>query len=130
MIKNLRFQIYRGKLEFYGHHEDRVEALGVGGVEKSTRQEVEVVVLGWPSNHYILTEPSLHLQEEESFNRRRVLVTSTLQEESDAEMAPEHDPLKPAQLRTVTLKAGCDCADVVLGTESTAFMKMLRILMS
>ena len=43
LLEYLRFQIYTGKLEFYGHHEDPVQDLGVQVVEKSTRQGVEII---------------------------------------------------------------------------------------
>jgi len=66
-----QFQIYRGKLEFYGHHE----------------------------------------------------------EESDAEMAPEHDPLKPAQLRTVTLKVDMPTSTLHRSWKSFGFLSSRRMLL-
>ncbi|CAE7196981.1 GIP [Symbiodinium sp. CCMP2592] len=67
-----QFQIYMGKLEFYGHHEDR---------------------------------------------------------ESDAEMAPEHDPLKPAQLRTVTLKVDMPTSTLHRSWKSFGFLSSRRMLL-
>lgn len=67
-----QFQIYTGKLEFYGHHEEQ---------------------------------------------------------SADAEMVPEHDPLKPAQLRSVTLKVDMPTSTLHRSWKSFGFLSRRRMLL-